>query len=399
MFKSSSKNRGWHFLQIPGPSNTPERVLRAIGNPTIDHRGPEFGLLTKSILERIKKVFQTEGHVIIYPSSGTGAWEAALMNLFNPGDKVLAFETGHFATLWKNLAEKIGIIVDWVEGDWRHGIDPEVVKEKLKSDKKGQIKAVMAVHNETSSGITSNLKAIREAIDHARHPALFLADVVSSLGTTDFHQDDWGIDVAICASQKGFMLPPGLGFNSINEKAREQAKNGKFLQSYWQWERIIEINHTGYYPYTPASALFFGLDESLSMISEEGVDNIISRHKIFAAACRTATDTWGLENQCLNKTEYSDSTTALIIPDGHNADDLRKLILRNLNMSLGSGLGKLKGKVFRIGHLGDFNELMLMATLSGVEMGLELAGIPYHKGGIQAALHFLAEEMKTELST
>jgi alanine-glyoxylate transaminase/serine-glyoxylate transaminase/serine-pyruvate transaminase len=370
-----------------------------MNKPTIDHRGPEFGLLTMRILERIRKVFQTEGHVIIYPSSGTGAWEAALVNLFNPGEKVLAFETGHFATLWKNLAEEIGLIVDWVEGDWRHGIDPEVVEKKLKDDKNGQIKAVMAVHNETSNGITSDLIAIREAMDQARHPALFLADVVSSLGTTDFRQDDWGIDVAICGSQKGFMLPPGLGFNSINEKARERAKNRKFLPSYWQWERIIEINHTGYYPYTPASNLFFGLDESLNMIFEEGLDNIISRHKIFAGACRRAVDVWGLENQCLNKNEYSNSTTAIIIPEGHNADELRKLILRNLNMSLGSGLGKLRGKVFRIGHLGDFNALMLMATLSGVEMGLELGGIPYHKGGVQAALHFLAEEMKTDLST
>jgi alanine-glyoxylate transaminase/serine-glyoxylate transaminase/serine-pyruvate transaminase len=369
-----------------------------MNKPTIDHRGPEFGVLTKSILERTKKVFQTEGHVIIYPSSGTGAWEAALTNLFNPGDKVLAFETGHFATRWKDLAEKIGIIVDWVEGDWRHGINPEVVEEKLKNDKQGEIKAVMAVHNETSNGITSNLQGIREAMDHARHPALFLADVVSSLGTTDFNQDDWGIDVAICASQKGFMLPPGLGFNSINEKAREQAKKVRFLQSYWQWERIIEINQTGYYPYTPASALFFGLDESLSMIFEEGLENTIHRHKRFAAACRTAADTWGLENQCMNKDEYSDSTTALRTPEGHDADNLRKLILRNLNMSLGTGLGKLKGKVFRIGHLGDFNELMLMATLSGVEMGLELVGIPYHEGGVQAALHFLTEEMKGEVS-
>jgi alanine-glyoxylate transaminase/serine-glyoxylate transaminase/serine-pyruvate transaminase len=391
-------NRGWHFLQIPGPSNTPERVRRAMIRPTIDHRGPEFGLLTESILERIKKVFRTKGHVIIYPSSGTGAWEAALMNLFSPGEKVLIFETGYFATLWKKVAERIGIIVDWVEGDWRHGIDPEVVGKKLKADKNSQIKAVLAVHNETSNGITSNLKDIREAMDRARHTALFLADVVSSLGTTDFHQDDWGVDVAVCASQKGFMLPPGLGFTSINEKARRKAKNKKSLQSYWEWERIIDINQTGYYPYTPASALFLGLDESLKMIFEEGLDNIIIRHKRFAAACRRAADSWGLENQCLNKNEYSDSTTALIIPEGHNADNLRSLILRNLNMSLGSGLGQLKGKVFRIGHLGDFNELMLMATLSGVEMGLELAGIPYHKGGVQAALQFLTEEMKTEVS-
>lgn len=394
MPQPKSPQRGWHFLQIPGPSNTPERILRAMNRPTMDHRGPAFGLLTKRILKDVKKVFQTEGHVIIYPSSGTGAWEAALSNLFTPGDRVLAFETGHFATLWKKLAEKIGIEVEWIESDWQQGVIPEKIEEKLKKDKAGQIKAVMVVHNETSNGVTTNLKEVRKAIDQAKHPALFLVDVVSSLGTTDFRQDEWKVDVAICASQKGFMLPPGLGFNSISEKARAQAKERKSLQSYWQWERIIEINERGYFPYTPASNLLLGLEESLQMILEEGLAQLFDRHRRFAKACRKAAETWGLENQCLNPQEYSDSTTALRVPEGFNADALRQLILNNLNMSLGTGLGKLKTKVFRIGHLGDFNELMLMATLAGVEMGLEMANIPHQNGGVQAAMQLLTSEMK-----
>lgn len=391
MANSSRVLRGWHFLQIPGPSNTPERVLRAMAKPTIDHRAPEFGVLTLQILERLRKVFHTKGQVLIYPSSGTGAWEAALMNLFNPGDTVLGYETGHFSVLWKNLAEKIGLRVQWIEGDWRHGVDAQKIEEKLKQDSQNQIKGVMVVHNETSTGITSNIKNVREAIDSAGHQALLLVDVVSSLATTPFCQDDWGVDVAICASQKGLMLPPGLSFNSINKKAREKANQSKSVHSYWQWERIIEMNETGYYPYTPASGLFFGLDESLNMIFEEGLQNLLDRHRRLATACRAATNAWGLENQCLNSDEFSDSTTALIIPKGHNADDLRKVILTNLNMSLGSGLGKLKSKVFRIGHLGDFNELMLLGTLSGAEMGMTLAKIPYQKGGVQAAMESLTQ--------
>lgn len=382
-------NRGWHFLQIPGPSNTPERVLRAMSKPTLDHRGPAFGELTQRILEALKKIFQTKGHVIIYPSSGTGAWEAALVNLFKPGDKVLAYETGHFAVLWKNLAEKIGLIVEWIEGDWRHGVDPQIIADILKRDNHHEIKGVMVVHNETSNGITSDLKLVRAAIDQSNHPALLLADIVSSLGTTYFKQDEWGIDVAICASQKGLMMPPGLGFNSINAKARTQAKKSNALHSYWQWEKIIEINETGYFPYTPASGLFFGLEESLHMIFEEGLDQLVVRHQRLAATCRSAAAAWGLENQCLDPGAYSDSTTALIMPAGHNADELRSLILRQFNMSLGSGLGKLKSRVFRIGHLGDFNELMLMATLSGVEMGMVLAKVPFNQGGVQAAMQYL----------
>lgn len=385
----SIHHRGWHFLQIPGPSNTPERVLRAMGKPTLDHRGPEFGLLSKRILDGLKKLFQTDGHVIIYPSSGTGAWEAAMVNLFSPGDKVLAYETGHFAVLWKTLAEKIGIKVEWIEGDWRHGVDAQLVEDKLRNDSK--IKGVMIVHNETSNGITSDVMAVRNAINNANHPALLLVDVVSSLGTTPFHQKEWGVDVAICASQKGLMMPPGLGFNSISKKAFEQAKQITNHQSYWQWEKIIEMNATGYFPYTPASGLFFALEESLTMIFEEGLETLTQRHRKLASACRVACETWGLENQCLNQKEYSDSTTALIIPEGYNADELRSAILKEYNLSLGSGLGKLKSKVFRIGHLGDFNELMLMATLSGVEMGMELTKIPFQKGGVQAAMKYLTD--------
>jgi len=364
----------------------------------MDHRGPEFGVLTNRILERIKKIFRTSGHVIIYPSSGTGAWEAALMNLFSPGDKVLAFETGHFAIIWKNVAEKLGIEVDWISGDWRHGIDPSEIEKKLREDRDEKIKGIMVVHNETSNGITSDLNGIREAIDRANHPALLLADVVSSLGTTEFRQDEWGVDVAICASQKGLMLPPGLGFNSISNKALEAAKGSRAVHSYWQWQRIVEINETGYYPYTPASSLLFGLDESITMLLEEGLDAVVARHNLFAKACRAAADCWGLENECLNMHEYSDSTTALRVPEGHDANVLRKLILDRFNMSLGTGLGKLKGKVFRIGHLGDFNELMLMATLSGVEMGLELVGIPFQKGGVQAAMDYLTDAQKRSSS-
>lgn len=385
----SIHHRGWHFLQIPGPSNTPERVLRAMGKPTLDHRGPEFGLLSKRILDGLKKLFQTDGHVIIYPSSGTGAWEAAMVNLFSPGDKVLAYETGHFAVLWKTLAEKIGIKVEWIEGDWRHGVDAQLVEDKLRNDSK--IKGVMIVHNETSNGITSDVMEVRNAINNANHPALLLVDVVSSLGTTHFHQQEWGVDVAICASQKGLMMPPGLGFNSISKKAFEQAKQITNHQSYWQWEKIIEMNATGYFPYTPASGLFFGLEESLTMIFEEGLETLTQRHRKLASACRVACETWGLENQCLNPKAYSDSTTALIIPEGYNADELRSAILKEYNLSLGSGLGKLKSKVFRIGHLGDFNKLMLMATLSGVEMGMELTKIPFQKGGVQAAMKYLTD--------
>lgn len=395
MTQKKRVQRGWHFLQIPGPSNTPERILRAMNQPTMDHRGPEFGEITTDILFKSKQLFQTSGDIIIYPSSGTGAWEAALTNLFNPGDKVLAFETGYFAMLWKNLAEKIGLDVEWIKSDWRHGVDPNQIETALKKDIEKTIKGVMVIHNETCNGITSDLRSIRQAIDNANHPTLFLADVVSSLGTTAFNQDELGVDVAICASQKGLMMPPGLGFNSINEKALRYSESATFPQSYWKWDRIVKINESGYYPYTPASGLFFGLNEALDMLLEEGLDRVIERHRVLGAACRIAADTWGLENQCLNVGEFSDSTTALIIPEGHNADHLRKTIHDQLNMSLGTGLGQLKSKVFRIGHLGDYNELMLMGTLSGVEMGMSITDIPYAPGGAQAAMEYLAQNLKS----
>ncbi|MEQ9425623.1 MAG: aminotransferase class V-fold PLP-dependent enzyme [Cyclobacteriaceae bacterium] len=387
---TSSVKRGWHFLQIPGPSNTPNRVLQAIAQPTIDHRGPAFGELTLDLLPKLQNVFQTTGSVVVYPSSGTGAWEAALVNLFQPGDKILAYETGHFSNLWKNLAEKIGLKVKTIASDWRRGVEAHRIKEALAADDTHEIKAVMVVHNETSTGVTSNLEAVRKAIDEVQHPALLLVDVVSSLGTTPFYQDKWGIDVAIAASQKGFMLPPGLGFNSINDKALKIAQQNQALNSYWQWDRIIEMNEKGYYPYTPASNLLFGLQEALNMILEEGLPTLFNRHAKLAKATRMAAKVWGLENQCLVENEFSDSTTALIVPGG-KADELRKIVLDQFNMSLGTGLGQLKGKVFRIGHLGDFNELMLCATLSGVEMGLQIAGIPHQKGGVQAAMDFLTE--------
>lgn len=388
---SKTIKRGWHFLQIPGPSNTPTEILRAMSQPTLDHRGPEFGQLTRSILERIRTIFVTKGHVIIYPSSGTGAWEAALMNLFSPGDKILAIETGHFAILWKKLADKIGLDTQWIEGDWRHGADPRQVLEILKKDKDRSIKGLMVVHNETSNGITSDIKQVRQAMDEVNHSALLLVDVVSSLGTSPFKQDEWGVDVAICASQKGFMMPPGLGFNSINDKARQYALGGHYSHSYWEWERIIDINEGGYYPYTPASGLLLGLDKALDMMLEEGMDNIWSRHERLARACRAAAHHWGLENQCADENLYSSSTTALRLPNPFDSDELRRVILEKYNMSLGTGLGKLKSRVFRIGHLGDFNELMLMATLSGVEMGLRQLNIPHRKGGIMAAMDSLMQ--------
>lgn len=378
-------------MQIPGPSNTPERIRRAMSRPTIDHRGPEFAILTENILKGLQEVFRTRGPVVIYPSSGTGAWEAALFNLFSPGDRVLAFETGHFAGVWKKVAEKLGLEVAWVKGDWRHGVNPLEVFEKLKQDKGQKIKGLMVVHNETSNGITSDIKGIREAMNQANHTALLLVDVVSSLATDDFRQDEWGVDVAIGASQKGLMMPPGLGFNALSSKALHSSKRAKALHSYWQWDRIIDMNETGYFPYTPASSLLFGLEEAISMLREEGLQTAIKRHQLFARACRRAASCWGLENQCLNAKEYSNSTTALRIPNGFDSNELRKIIFDGFDMSLGKGLGQLNGKVFRIGHLGDFNELMLIATLSGVEMGLTLMGIPFQSGGVQGAMQLIAE--------
>lgn len=381
---------GRHFLQIPGPSNVPDSVLRAMAQPVIDHRGPSFPELTFAILEKLKPVFNTTGPVFIYPASGTGGWESALLNTLSEGDKVLAFETGHFSILWKKVAQKLGLNVLWIEGDWRRGIDVAIVEQQLLADTDGEIKAVLAVHTETSTGVTSQVKAIRDAIDATGHPALYMVDAVSSLACSEFRHDDWGVDVTVSASQKGLMLPPGLCFNAVSEKALEYSKASNSRHSYWQWDSMLENNLRGYFPYTPSTNLLYGLNEALSLLHAEGMDNVINRHSRLAQATRLAVAAWGLDIVCLNPDEYSNSTTAVLLPDGHDADKLRRIILERFNMSLGTGLGKLQGKVFRIGHIGDFNDLMLAGTLSGVEMGLSIAAIPHNKGGVEAALNYLA---------
>ena len=382
--------RGRHFLQIPGPTNVPDRVLRALSQPTIDHRGPEFSRMTKEILEGLQKLIKTSGKVILYPSSGTGSWEAALVNTLSPGDKVLMFETGHFATLWKNVAVKLGLQADFIPGDWRHGADPAQIEAKLAEDKQHAIKAVAVVHNETSTGVVSRIAEVRKAMDRAGHPALLLVDTVSSLGVMEYRQDEWGVDVTVSCSQKGLMLPPGLGINAVSEKALKASSSARMPRSYWDWQAMIAPNQTGFFPYTPPTNLLFGLREALQMIQEEGVENVIARHARLGEATRRAVRTWGLEINCLNPQEYSNGLTAVRVPEGHDADALRKKILEKFNMSLGNGLGKVQGKLFRIGHMGDFNDLMLAGTLSGVEMGLALAGVPFKKGGVQAAIDYLA---------
>jgi len=381
---------GRHFLQIPGPTNIPDRVLRAMDNPTIDHRGPAFAELAKSCLEGIKPIFQTRNPVIVFPASGTGAWEAALVNTLSPGDRVIAFETGHFATLWSKMAANLGLRVDFVPGDWRHGVDPAVVAAKLSDDRNHEIKAVMVVHNETSTGVTSNVAAVRRAIDDAKHPGLLLVDTISSLASIDYRHDEWGVDVTIGGSQKGLMLPPGLSFNAVSSKAIEANKRSKLPKSYWRWEEMLANNALGFFPYTPATNLLYGLREALKMLQEEGLANVFRRHDRLAEATRRAVRAWGLEIWAANPAEYSSSSTAILLPDGFSESAFRAVVLDRFNMSLGAGLGKTAGKVFRIGHLGDFNDLMLAGTLAGVEMGLDLAGIPHRKGGINAALDYLA---------
>ena len=389
-----SYRSGRHFLQIPGPTNVPDRVLRAIDMPTMDHRGPEFGVLGLEVLDGLKHVFQTKQHVVIYPASGTGAWEAALVNTLSPGDKVLMFETGHFATLWNKMATKLGLQPEFVATDWRRGADPAIVEAKLKEDKAHTIEAVCVVHNETSTGVTSRIGAVRKAIDAANHPALLMVDTISSLASIDYRHDEWGVDVTVAGSQKGLMLPPGLSFNAVSEKARKHAQTSKLPKSYWGWEEMIANNKTGYFPYTPATNLLYGLREALRMLREEGLENVFARHDRHAEATRRAARAWGLEILCAVPEEYSSSLTALMTPAGHDADKLRKTILEAFDMSLGTGLGKLAGKVFRIGHLGDFNDLTLAGTLAGVEMGLELAGVPHKKGGAQAAMDYLVERAR-----
>lgn len=381
---------GRHFLQIPGPTNVPERVLNALGRATIDHRGPEFGRLTLEIFQNLGLVFQTRGPVVIFPSSGTGAWEACLVNTLSPGDKVLMFETGHFATLWRGVADRLGLAVDFVPGDWRRGVDPVVAEAKLREDPAHEIKAVAVVHNETSTGVTSRVDAVRNAMDRAGHPALLLVDTISSLGSIDYRHDEWGVDVTVGCSQKGLLLPPGLGFNAVSEKALAASKRSCTPRSYWDWGPMLAANRDGFFPYTPATNLFYGLREALAMLLEEGLGNVFLRHQRHAEATRRAVRAWGLEILCANPEEHSATLTAVVMPQGHDADHFREVALERLNLSLGTGLGKVKGKIFRIGHLGDFNDLMLAGTLSGVEMGLALAGVPHTKGGVEAAMDFLA---------
>ncbi len=385
-----SYRAGRHFLQIPGPTNVPERVLRAMDMPTIDHRGPEFAELATAVLRGLKPIFKTEGQVVIYPASGTGAWEAALVNTLSPGDRVLMFETGHFATLWRGIAERLGLEVDFVPGDWRHGVDPAAVEARLAMDKGLTIKAVCCVHNETSTGVTSRIGEVRQAIDASGHPALLMVDTISSLASIDYRHDEWGVDVTVAGSQKGLMLPPGLSFNAVSEKALEASKGARLPRSYWRWEEMIGPNAGGFFPYTPATNLLYGLREAIAMLMEEGLEQVFARHDRHAEATRRAVQAWGLELLCLNPAEHSSSLTAVVMPEGQDADAFRKVVLERYDMSLGAGLGKLKGKIFRIGHLGDFNDLMLAGTLGGVEMGLAAAGVPHSRGGVQAALDYLS---------
>ncbi len=386
---------GRHFLQIPGPTNVPDRILRAIDAPTIDHRGPTFQKLGLEVLAGIKEVFQTTSPVIIYSASGTGAWEAALVNTLSPGDKVLMVETGQFAMLWHKMAVRLSLRPELIAGDWRHGVDAAEIEARLVADRSHEIKAVCVVHNETSTGVTSNIHAVRKAIDKAAHPALLLVDTISSLGSVDYRHDEWGVDVTVGGSQKGMMLPPGLSFNALSHKALDAQKRSKMPRMFWDWEDMLTANKNGFFPYTPATNLLYGLREALLMLQEEGLANVFSRHQRHAEATRRAVRTWGLEILCANPAEYSPALTAVMMPAGHDADKLRGVILEHFDMSLGMGLAKLQGKVFRIGHLGDFNDLTLMGTLSGVEMGLDVAGVPHQRGGAAAAMQYLGECAKS----
>lgn len=386
-----SYKSGRHFLQIPGPTNVPDRVLHAMSYPTIDHRGPDFQALGADVLERIKPVFGTTNPVIIFPASGTGAWEAALVNTLSPGDRVLMFETGHFATLWRNMAQKLGFEPELIDSDWRRGADPQAIEKRLAEDRNHEIKAVAVVHNETSTGVTSRIAEIRKAIDNAKHPALLLVDTISSLGSIRYEHDAWGVDVTVSGSQKGLMLPPGLSFNAVSDKALAASKSSGQPRSYWDWQDMLGPNENGFFPYTPATNLLYGLREAIDMLEEEGLDNVFARHDRHAEATRRAVTAWGFDIVCANPAEYSSALTAVLVPDAVDPDALRRLILDDFDMSLGAGLSKLKGRAFRIGHLGDFNDLTLAGTLSGVEMGLKRAGIEHQSGGVQAALDYLAE--------
>jgi alanine-glyoxylate transaminase/serine-glyoxylate transaminase/serine-pyruvate transaminase len=390
---------GRHFLQIPGPTNVPDRVLRAMDFPTIDHRGPEFAALTRDVLEGLAPIFQTRGRVVIFPSSGTGACEAAMVNTLSPGDRILIMETGWFSHIaWRHQAEKLGLQVDYAPGTWRRGAQPEEVEARLRADAAHAIKAVIVVHNETSTGVTSRIGDVRRAMNSARHPALLIVDTISSLASIDYRHDEWEVDVTVAGSQKGLMLPPGLGFNAISDKALAASRSAKMPRSYWDWEGILKNNASGFFPYTPATNLLYGLREALTMLHDEGMANVFRRHQRHAEATRAAVRAWGLEVVCEDAREHSGSLTAIFTPDGHDADRLRKVVLDTYDMSLGTGLGTLAGKAFRIGHLGSFNDLMLAGTLAGVEMGLRLAGVPHTAGGILAALDVLGAPVAEPVS-
>ena len=387
-----SYRSGRHFLQIPGPTNVPERVLRAMDRPTIDHRSPQFAKLGLEVLEGLKLVFRTAGPVIIYPASGTGAWEAALVNTLSAGDRVLMSETGQFAALWQKLAVRLGLVVDFLPGDWRHGANAQTIENRLREDRAHAIKAVCVVHNETSTGVVSSVADVRQALDRSRHPALLLVDTISSLASIDYRHDAWGVDVTVAGSQKGLMLPPGLSFNAVSAKALVASRSAKLPRSYFSWEEMLGPNKSGFFPYTPSTNLLYGLREALMMLQEEGLDNVFARHARHGEATRTAVRAWGLEVLCADAKQYSNALTAVLLPPGQDADKVRQLILERFDMSLGAGLGKLQGKIFRIGHLGDFNDLMLAGTLCGVEMGLQLANVPIRKQGVAAALDYLSND-------
>jgi alanine-glyoxylate transaminase/serine-glyoxylate transaminase/serine-pyruvate transaminase len=386
------RRAGRHFLQIPGPSHVPDRILRAMDHPTIDHRGPAFAELGKRVLEGMKTVFNTSGPVIIYPASGTGAWEAALVNTLSPGDKAVMVETGHFAGLWCSLAQRLGVDAETLETDWRRGVPPDLVEERLKADTAHTIKALCVVHNETSTGAMSRIGEIRAALNAANHPALLMVDTISGLASAEFLFDEWGVDVAVAGSQKGLMLPPGLSFNAVSDKALHAAKSATLPKSYWDWDGMLAVNPQGYFPYTPATNLLYALAESIDMLHEEGLQNVFARHRRHAETTRRAVQAWGLQTQCEEPKDYSPVLTGVRLPDGEDADAFRAVVLKHFDMSLGNGLWKIAGKVFRIGHLGDFNDLMLMATLSGVEMGLGLAGVAHQRGGVVRALEYLQSE-------
>ncbi|WP_417331036.1 pyridoxal-phosphate-dependent aminotransferase family protein [Halomonas cupida] len=386
---------GRHFLQIPGPSPVPDRILRAMSLPTIDHRGPEFGALGRELLDKVRQVFKTQGPVVIYPASGTGAWEAALINTLSPGDRVLMYETGHFATLWQKMARRLGLEPEFLSlpgsDGWRQGVQAEMIESRLKEDSAHHIKAVCVVHNETSTGVTSDIAAVRRAIDTAGHPALLMVDTISGLASADYRHDEWGVDVTISGSQKGLMLPPGISFNALSNKAIDASRKAELPKSFWAWDEILEANSNGYWPYTPNTNLLYGLNESLDMLLEEGLDNVFARHQRWAAGVREAVMAWGLEIQCRDPAVYSPVLTGVVMPEGVDADAVRQLIYRRFDLSLGMGLGKTRGRMFRIGHLGDCNDLTLMATLSGCEMGLRLSGVPLSGSGVEAAMRYFSE--------